>query len=143
MQQEGEPFQVFYTSLRDLSSSCEYGALRNEMIRDRVVIGITNNAVREKLFATKNLSLDKAVEINKAVETSKMQAKEVTQTGGSEEQVNAVGAARGKRNQKRPSVKDRNNTQFWCKRCDTTHGPKSCPAYGKTCGKCRKQNHFT
>ena len=27
-------------------------------------------------------------------------------------------------------------------RCGSTHPPKACPAYGKTCSKCRKPNHY-
>ncbi|GFO20133.1 Gag Polyprotein [Plakobranchus ocellatus] len=29
-----------------------------------------------------------------------------------------------------------------CPRCGYEHPPRSCPAYGKTCGACGKQNHF-
>ena len=29
-----------------------------------------------------------------------------------------------------------------CKRCDTTHDPKKCKAYGKICPKCNIKGHF-
>ena len=34
--------------------------------------------------------------------------------------------------------------QSKCKYCDTNHefSKSKCPAYGKTCSKCKKQNHF-
>lgn len=32
--------------------------------------------------------------------------------------------------------------EFNCKRCGTTHGPRSCPAYGKECNGCHRVGHF-
>jgi hypothetical protein len=39
-QEEGETVDTFITSLYSLSEHCDYGALREEMIRDRIVVGI-------------------------------------------------------------------------------------------------------
>ena len=38
-QEEGETVDTFITSLYLLPEHCEYGALREEMIRDRIVVG--------------------------------------------------------------------------------------------------------
>ena len=38
-QEEGEPVDTFITSLYSLFEHCNYGALREEMIRDRIVVG--------------------------------------------------------------------------------------------------------
>jgi hypothetical protein len=40
---------------------CEYGALRDEMIRDRLGIGIKNTALSEKLQFKSELTLEQAV----------------------------------------------------------------------------------
>ncbi|XP_054009656.1 uncharacterized protein LOC128892988 [Hylaeus anthracinus] len=32
---------------------------------------------------------------------------------------------------------------FTCKKCDRRHGRQQCPAFGKTCSKCNKSNHFS
>ncbi|GFO05737.1 hypothetical protein PoB_003224200 [Plakobranchus ocellatus] len=29
-----------------------------------------------------------------------------------------------------------------CKQCGSEHRPRQCPAYGKTCHKCKRKNHF-
>ncbi|KAK0139298.1 hypothetical protein N1851_024069 [Merluccius polli] len=35
------------------------------------------------------------------------------------------------------------STEFKCGKCGGSHKPKSCPAYGKTCHNCGKDNHFS
>ena len=39
-QQPGETSEQFIMALYELAENCEYGALRDEMIRDRIVVGI-------------------------------------------------------------------------------------------------------
>ena len=39
-QEQGEPVDVFITALYTLSEHCNYGSLREEMICDRIVVGI-------------------------------------------------------------------------------------------------------
>ena len=34
------------------------------------------------------------------------------------------------------------NKTFNCRNCGTRHGARECPAYGKTCHNCQRQNHF-
>ena len=34
------------------------------------------------------------------------------------------------------------NKTFNCRNCGTRHGARECPAYGKTCRNCQRQNHF-
>ena len=41
-QEDGETVDSFITALYTLSEHCQYGNLRNEMIRDRIVVGIRN-----------------------------------------------------------------------------------------------------
>ena len=39
----------FITDLYRLAEFCEYGSLRDEMIRDRLVVGLRNDKLSEKL----------------------------------------------------------------------------------------------
>ena len=48
-QEEGEPVESFITALYSLAEHCGYGNLHDEMIRDRIVVGIRNNSLSEKL----------------------------------------------------------------------------------------------
>ena len=60
-QEEGEPVDTFITSLYSLSEHCNYGALREKMIRDRIVVGIRDAALLLKLQFMEMLTLDKAL----------------------------------------------------------------------------------
>ncbi len=48
-QEEGEPVDAFITSMYTLAEHCGYGPLHDEMIRDRIVVGIRNAPLSEKL----------------------------------------------------------------------------------------------
>ena len=50
----------FITSLHSLSEYCNYGQLRDEMIRDRIVVGLRDSALSEKLQLESELTLEKA-----------------------------------------------------------------------------------
>ena len=60
VQLEGESAEQFITSLYALVETCEYGTLKDEMIRDRIVVGIRHNALSERLQGEAGLTLDKA-----------------------------------------------------------------------------------
>ena len=44
-QLEGESAESYITALYELAENCDYGALKAEMIRDRLVVGIRDNAL--------------------------------------------------------------------------------------------------
>ena len=49
-QEEDESVDSFITDLYGLSEHCSYGAIRDEMIRDRLVVGLRDAALSEKLL---------------------------------------------------------------------------------------------
>ena len=51
----------FITSLYCLAEHCGYGMLHDETIPDRIVVGLWDTAVSEKLQMDKDLTLDKAI----------------------------------------------------------------------------------
>ena len=46
-QEEGEPVDTFITALYSLAEHCGFGALHDELIRDRIVIGIRDARLSE------------------------------------------------------------------------------------------------
>ncbi|XP_072380022.1 uncharacterized protein [Diabrotica undecimpunctata] len=124
-QQEGQPFDSFVTELRKAIKTTEYSQ-QDQMIRDRIVMGIHNKATQEKLLRESELTLMKAVDICRAIEISKDQSKMLQ----NESLINAV--------QRREPRCDR-----VCTRCGYNHlRDNRCPAWGKTCAKCQGHNHF-
>ena len=74
---------VFITTLYTLASRCEYGALHDEMIRDRIVVGISNPALSEKMQLDDKLTLEKASKLARESEAVKKQQPHMQETGDS------------------------------------------------------------
>lgn len=60
-QQPGESAESFITDVYKLAEHCRYGDLHEEMIRDRIVVGIRDAKLSERLQLDPNLTLDKTI----------------------------------------------------------------------------------
>ena len=60
-QQEGESVETFITDLHCLAEHCEFGVLKDELIRDKIVVGLKDKKLSEKLQLDSKLTLEKAV----------------------------------------------------------------------------------
>ena len=63
----------FITTLFKLSETCEYGKLHDQLIRDRLMIGIADAKLSEKLQMDKDLTLEKAITTIKQAEQVRSQ----------------------------------------------------------------------
>ena len=59
-QREGESAEEFITCLYNLVENCEYRDLKSEMIRDRLIVGIRDSSLSERLQTDTALTLEKA-----------------------------------------------------------------------------------
>ncbi|TGZ48699.1 Uncharacterized protein DBV15_12714 [Temnothorax longispinosus] len=75
MQQEGEKFDSFLAEIKKLSQTCEFGTMADRMVRDRIVLGIKDKVLQERLLRVEDLNLQKAIDYCRAAEVSKVQAK--------------------------------------------------------------------
>lgn len=108
----------------------------DQILRDRLVFGIRDAKAHERLLRESDLTLQKTDEICHAAESMLAQVKMVDDSLGST--VNAVKPENDP--QPKPS---KNLRECWnCGRRHELSKRELCPAYGKTCNKCRKQNHF-
>lgn len=48
IQEDGEPVEHFVTDLHALAQYCKFGTLHDEMIRDRIVVGVRDRKLSEK-----------------------------------------------------------------------------------------------
>ncbi|XP_072157649.1 uncharacterized protein [Bemisia tabaci] len=76
-QQESEEFEASFLSVKKLADNCDFGTLKAELSRDRLVVGINNKTVQERLLG-EEFDLDKVVKICRSVETGKQRANEVS-----------------------------------------------------------------
>ena len=77
IQEPGEPVDAFITALYSLAEHCKYGDLRDELIRDRIVVGIVDKSLSEKLQTTDDLTLEKAITRVRQKEAVKKQQPEL------------------------------------------------------------------
>ena len=73
--QENENIDQYLNRLRKLASTCAYGALCDELIRDRLVIEIESHEVRIRLLREKAVTLNIALDIIRAAEIASDQLK--------------------------------------------------------------------
>ncbi len=148
-QEEGETIDTFVTRLREKAATCEYGTLRDQLIRDRLVLGITDEGARRRLLREKDLTLAMAVEICRAAEI--MDSKLKTMALDTSRPGESLNVAEGQR--RRPTSRPFEQTikpaqsmrgTGECRYCGTQHrrGRDQCPAFGKTCRSCGTPNHF-
>lgn len=128
-----EGIDSYVTELKVLAKTCNFGTLRDTLIRDRIVCGSCNAAMRERLLREKKLTLDSCIDLCRAAELSRENVKTIA--GSSVEEVHAVKEPR--RNRGQENFVD-------CKFCGQSHekNKQKCPAFGKKCKKCGKENHF-
>ena len=125
-QQEGETIDQWLTDLRTRASVCEFGDQKDLLIRDKIVFGIQDDRVKERLLRETNLTLTSATAICRAAEASCHQAKAMAK------EATPVDV-------KMISRRQHQHTQL-CKYCG--HPPRQCPAYGTICSHCHAKNHF-
>ena len=55
-----EPVEQFIASLYNLAADCNFGELKDKLIRDRIVVGIRNTSLSERLQMGLEMTLKKA-----------------------------------------------------------------------------------
>ncbi|MCG7865814.1 MAG: reverse transcriptase family protein [Candidatus Thiodiazotropha taylori] len=145
-QEEGESVDSFITSLYSLAEHCEYGGLKDQLIRDRIVVGLRDAKISEKLQLDPNLTLEKAVNQARQKEAVQEQQSVVRSHVISESKLDFV------RTKKAHSIKQKQNPQnrkkpsnpSKCTRCGAVpaHGRDKCPAAQAICRGCGKKGHY-
>ena len=59
-QQPGKPVEQFVASLYNLAVDYNFGELKDELIRDRIVVGIRDASLSERLQMDPELTLEKS-----------------------------------------------------------------------------------
>ena len=72
-QEENETVDAFVTALYALAEHCNYGTLHDELLRDRIVVGLADKWLSERKQMEKNLDLEKAIDMARQSEAVKKQ----------------------------------------------------------------------
>ena len=129
-----------------MATTCDYGELREGLIRDRIVIGISDATLRVRLLRETYLDLAKATQMCRADEISKQQLK--TLAGPNKfTRINEVryGDSR-KRTTNKKKIHDKVNhpepKEQTCRYCGyDVHKRGECPARDEQGNSCRMKGH--
>lgn len=130
IQEEGESVDAFITSLHTLAENCQYGNLKDELIRDRIVVGVKDVGVSTQMQLRADLTLKDATFISKQNEMQRKQSKIMnTERGVTEFEVNKL---------------NKNYEKKSCFNCGGSF-PHSdvCPAKDVVCYNCNRRGHFS
>lgn len=148
-QKDEETVDAFIPNPYKLAEHCEFGLQRDEQIRDRIVIGILDKSLLQKLQMKSDLNLDRAIQMARQSEQVKVQvAGQVDNKHLGE--VNQKNWRPNANRRQSPTQRGRNFRQpggpliQLCSRYIRAHKPdETCLATGAKCSKCKKKGHFT
>lgn len=163
-QATNETIEQYITDLKNKAQSCEFGDLKNDLIKDILTCGILNEKMREKLLQDDELDLDGAIKLCISIENSREQSNLITSNSSKCLEVQTINKSKNKKHMKsfpkpprsyatnpRPTQQERPTTSSGqrlkgnsgvCYRCGNVHGRNQCPAFGKKCSVCGLLNHF-
>ena len=77
----GESVATNVAELRSIAQTCNYGTSLDEMLRDRIVCGINDDRIQQRLLSEKGLTYKKApVELSQGLETAAKNVRELQST---------------------------------------------------------------
>ena len=149
-QLDGETAEEYITVLYSLVETCEFGTLKDEMIRDRLVVGIRDRNLAEKMRMDATLTLEKAKKEVRQREAAREQSRHLKVNDSNHGDV-------GELRKRRPPPRSRGGSSSHyqqrqrgkgdhkCTRCGRDrHKPGDrCPAKTAVCHKCKKKGHFS
>jgi len=156
-QEQDEPVNDFITALYSLSERCAFGPLRDELIRDRIVVGLKDIKLSERLQLHANLTLEKAITMARQSEAVRKQQAELRQEEDEDLKLDAVHKEmyRQDSTKKPKSGKGGNWKNFQktrkekpmksnCMRCGKSpyHVKDLCPAKEAVCHQCKRTGHY-
>ena len=139
-QKPGESVNAFIQDLYRLADNCDYGMLKDDLIRDQIVVGVLDDTLSDRLQSKGTLTLAQAVQMSRQAE-SRAQNRDLVRGDSKPAQVEFVDPGKPG-NKKTPNKESSKPTSScgWCGR--ERHHHQVCPAKDATCNKCKKRGHF-
>ena len=152
-QLSGETADQYIVALYKLSEHCEYGEMTEELIRDRLVVGIRDSALSERLQMDATLTLDAAKKAVRQKEAVHEQQQTLNAGGRTNTEVDSINSHQrrqrppGQRRDNKPSGNRSQNTTNSgekCSRCGRDRHPRDrCPAKDAQCHNCKRRGHYS
>lgn len=158
VQGEGESIANYVAALRKIAEHCEYGTVLEDMLRDRLVCGISNKGIQRRLLQDSALTFKEAMKVAQSAEAADKDAQRLTVRPVSDKDLlthrvepptrqDPPGHKGGQQPQNRPQRSRRRqpgspDSGKDCYRCGGRHQPSVCPCRDYDCRYCRKRGHI-
>ena len=130
---------MFVTDLRQRAKHYDFGTFNDSLIREQIVVGLSEPKLRERLLRETDLSLEKAIKLCRIREQSKEQSKVFDPPTAQASSIDTVKKSRVTvETEKTVDVK----RIVKCKFYGSSHNRGNCPAYEATCHKFNARNHY-
>lgn len=141
------------TALYSLTEHCKYGPLHDELIRDRLVVGLNDLRLSERMQLVKDLTLEKSIDMARQTEAVKQQQSNLRGECINAKTPDSVDRfiSKSKSFQSRPRFKSAHGakdkfkqSQSRCHKCGKSpfHPKAHCPANTVLCHACGKRGHY-
>ena len=131
--QPEESVATFVNELRGIASKCEYGLQLNDNLRDRLVAGVNNDRIQQRLLQNPGLTFQTALTTCLAMETAAKNVQDLSHIAQS---------SNLHRLQTNTKNYEGDNTKTTCYRCGRKHSPDVCWFKNATCDLCGKTGHI-
>ena len=146
VQKQNEPVDTFITDLFTLAQHCNYGNLHDEMVRDRIVVGLKDKSLSEKLQLEAELTLENAINQARQRELVRQQQGIIRQEGLNASTVDKIKSFRHKPAYKHTKPTQNTNVKSQSQKCGrcggSLHKRKECPATQSICNRCKRKGHW-
>ncbi|KAH0813135.1 hypothetical protein GEV33_009656 [Tenebrio molitor] len=145
-QKEGESVDSFITALHGLAEYCEYGALKEELIRDRIVVGMSDTKTSETIQLRGEVQLAEVVMMARRAENQQKQNQVLRQENKTIAAVssNKWSMSKQQSNSKVNANPSTSNSNVECGYCGRhMHERDKCPAKEAKCNLCGKKGHYS
>ena len=159
-QHESESVDQWVTELRLLLTNCDFDCeqcacthVSERILRDKILFGVADSRIQERLLREADLNLKRTLEICHAAEASKQQIAAMSGEGvkdmhplsrqKSRYQQNRYTGDRSQTKDEQKNVQPSSNMVKDCRFCGASHEKRQCKAYGQICNKCQGRNHFS
>ncbi|KAL5476341.1 hypothetical protein EMCRGX_G026270 [Ephydatia muelleri] len=140
-QLDGESAEQYITTLYGLAENCDCKNWKDEMICDRLVLGIRDLVLSERMQMDPDLTLENAKKMVRQKEAVKEQQQELKCDAGGTQENNIDRVKLQSKEQGKFTQDERSGSK--CHRCGKRAHPfEHCPAKDVRCSSCHRMGHF-
>ncbi|XP_067949927.1 uncharacterized protein [Watersipora subatra] len=153
-QQPGQSLHQFIVKLQVQSENCDYGDMRDDLVRDRIVVGVRDIELRKYLIDVPDLTLRLCIQkakqyVSNQEHVAAMASTSGAQCPGKEEyagNVDSVQRYKPKSSKQMTDTEENRSSNAKdqpCSKCGKwKHFGGRCPAERSSCNKCKRRGHW-